>query len=86
MDERDEPVREAPRVERETTIINTGGGGRSGGSGVVVAILVLLVLAVIAYVVFSGVLNRGGSDIDIKVKAPDIELPDVSPAKPASSQ
>lgn len=81
MDERDEPLREPPpRVERETTIINTG-GDRGGGSGAMVAILVLLVIAVIAFVLFSGVLNRGSTDLDIKVETPDIEMPKVDPPK-----
>jgi len=82
MDERDDPVRDPPRVERETTVINTGGGG--GGSGGIIAILVLLVLAVIAFVLFSGVLDRS-SDINVKIKTPDIELPDVpAPTKPST--
>ncbi|HEY0115794.1 MAG TPA: hypothetical protein VGB54_08740 [Allosphingosinicella sp.] len=85
MDERDEPVREPPRVERETTIITTGGGDRGGGSGAIMAILFLLVLAVIAFVLFSGVLNRGDTDLDIKVKTPDVELPKIDPpTKPSS--
>lgn len=81
MDERNEP----PRIERETTIINTG-GGRGGGSSAVVAIVVLLVLAVLAFVVFGGLFNRGDTDLDINIKTPDIELPKVEPpAKPSSS-
>jgi hypothetical protein len=85
MDERDEPVREPPRVERETTIITTGGGDRGGGSGALVAILVLLVLGAIAYVLFSGMLNRGDTNVDIDVKTPKIDVPKIDPpTKPSS--
>ena len=81
MDERDERDREPPRVERETTIINTGGGDRRRGSGALVGILVLLVLAVLAYVLFSGMLNRGDTDVNLKVETPDIDVPKVDPPK-----
>lgn len=87
MDEHREESAESgvePRVERETTIINTGGGGQGSG-GLIAAVLLILVLAVIAFLVFGRGLG-GGSDtkIDIDVKAPDIDMPDVDlPTVPA---
>jgi len=76
MDERREVVREEPVVERErTTIINTGGSDRGGG-GSILAIVLLIALGVVAYLVFGQSLMGGGdTDVNIDVKAPDIDLP-----------
>ena len=79
MDERREVERDEPVVERErTTIINTG-GERGGGGGTLVAVLLLAVLAVVAFLVFGRGLMSGDTDVNIDVKAPDIDLPKVDP-------
>ena len=86
--DRIERERETPVVERETTIINAGGRDR-GGSGAAMAILLVAVLALVAFLVFGGGLRSAGDemDVDIDVKAPDIELPKVDvPSAPAPSQ
>jgi hypothetical protein len=65
-------------VERETTVIHTGGGG--GGSGAtIVLLLVLAIIAVAAFLWFGGYLQRAADDIDVNVnvEAPKVELPDV---------
>lgn len=77
MDERRDVVREEPVVERErTTVINTGG---RGGGGTVAALLALVALAVVAFLVFGqGLLGGDGdTDVNIDVKAPDVDLPTV---------
>jgi len=74
-------VEREPTVERHTTVVTTGGGG--GGGTAIVAVLLVIVALVVLYFVFMS----GGSDtpdptdIDIKVDAPNVELPDVTPAK-----
>lgn len=77
MDEDDRPV------ERETTVINTGGGG-GGSGGTIAAVLVVLVLAVLAFAWFGGYLQRAAdeTDISVNVEAPDIKLPDVTVETP----
>jgi hypothetical protein len=84
MDRR--PDSSEPRVERETTIINAGGG--RGGGGVLAAVLLVAVLLVALFIIFGDRLTgSGATDIDIDVKAPDIELPKVDPpAQPAPSK
>jgi hypothetical protein len=78
MDERDEPVR------HDTTVINTG--ERRGGGGALIAIVLLLIVAVGAFLYFGGYLSRGGdkTDIDIKVDAPKVNLPDINIERPKS--
>ena len=82
-DERVETVREPERVERETTMIRTGGGGGGGSSGLV-ALVVLVVVVILALLLFAGPLKRvfTGGDVNVDIKAPDIELP-TAPAKPS---
>lgn len=79
MDEDDRPV------ERETTVIHTGGGG---GGGAIAAILVILVIAVIAFLFFGGYLQRAAdkTDINVNVTAPKIELPDIRIETPPAAQ
>jgi hypothetical protein len=82
-----------PRVERETTVINTG--DRGGGGGVVVAVLVILIVAVLLFLYFGGYLNRAADEvgINVNVEAPKVEAPDIDinvpppsePAQPANS-
>ena len=79
MDERErvevEPER---RVERETTVINTG--ERSGGSGgLIAAIVLLLVVAVLAFLFFSGSFNQAADEVgvNVNVDAPDVTIPEV---------
>ncbi len=85
MDERERPI----EVERETTVINTG-GERSGG-GTVVALVVLVVVAVALFLFFGGYLQRAADEVDINVNvdAPKVELPDVkieAPSAPAPAE
>ena len=78
MDERDrveiEPER---RVERETTVINTG--ERSAGGGLIAAIVLLLVVAVLAFLFFSGSFNQAADEVgvNVNVDAPDVTIPEV---------
>ena len=74
----DDPVR------HETTIIQTG--ERRGGGGAIVALVVLFVLGLLAFLYFGGHLSRAAdkADINVNVAAPNIELPDVQIAPPAS--
>jgi len=81
MDEDNRPV------ERETTVIHTG--GRDGGSGgAIAAILVILVIAVLAFLYFGGYLQRAAdqTDINVNVAAPKIELPDIKIETPPAAQ
>jgi hypothetical protein len=80
MDEDDRPV------ERETTVIHTGGGG--GGGGAIAAILVVLVIAVLAFLFFSGYLQQAAdkTDINVNVAAPRIDLPDIKIETPPAAQ
>lgn len=84
MDERRDSEPE-PRVTRETTVINTGGRG-GGGTGLLAAVLLIAVLAVIAFFVFGRGLGGDDLNVDIDVKAPDIDLPSAPPAAPAPSK
>jgi predicted metalloprotease len=78
MDEREriETEREPRTVERHTTVVTTDGGGRGGGT--LLAVVLLIALLVVLFLVFGDRL-MGGSDtnLDINVKAPDIEMPKV---------
>ena len=79
MDERDErPVEAEPRVERETTVIQTGNGG--GGGGVIALVVVLLAAAVLAFLFFGGWFERAADDVgvNVNVEAPDIKMPDIN--------
>ena len=74
MDERDidrtgEPVRP------ETTIINAG-GERGGGGATILALVVALLVGVAAFLYFGGYLGgtKANPDININVKAPDIDI------------
>lgn len=77
----DEPERP---VTHETTVINTG--ERRGGAGTLVAIVLVLVLATLAFLYFGGYLQRAAdkTNIDIKVDAPKIEMPDINIERPKS--
>ena len=83
MDERD-PERvvivdePAPRVERETTVIQTGDGG-GGGGGVILAVVLLVIIAIGAFLYFGGGLERTADkvDLDVNVAAPKVDLPDI---------
>jgi hypothetical protein len=77
----DEPERP---VTHETTVINTG--ERRGGGGAVIAIVLVLVLATLAFLYFGGYLQRAANktNIDIKVDAPKINLPDINIERPKS--
>ena len=78
MDDRPETVREPARVERETTVINTG---RSGGGNALLALVLLLAVAVTAFLVFGGAFRGGGkNDIDVNVKVPEVAKDIVKPA------
>ena len=80
MDERDrvEVEREPPRVERETTVINTG--ERRGGGGALAAVVLLLAVVVILFLFFGGFLQDAAdeTDINVNVDAPQIEVPDIN--------
>ncbi|HTU11812.1 MAG TPA: hypothetical protein VMG08_13045 [Allosphingosinicella sp.] len=67
MDERDEPVR------HETTIINTGERG-GGGGATMLALVIALLVGIGAFLYFGGYLGGGDRDININIKAPDINL------------
>jgi hypothetical protein len=71
-------------IERETVVVDTGRSG-GGGGGAIAAILVILVIAVLAFLFFSGYLQKAadGTDININVATPKIELPDVRIDNPA---
>lgn len=70
MDERDEPTR------HETTIINAGSDGDGGGGMTILAIIVALLVGVAAFLYFGGYLGgtKANPDININVKAPDIDI------------
>jgi hypothetical protein len=71
MDERDEPVR------HETTIINAGSDGdRGGGGAAILGLVVALLVGIAAFLYFGGYLGgtKANPDININVKAPDIDI------------
>jgi len=77
-------------VERETVIVDTGGRDGGGGGGMIAAILVILVIGVLAFLFFSGYLQKAADEtnINVNVGTPKIELPDIridnpAPAAPA---
>ena len=69
MDERDEPVR------HETTVINAG-GDRGGGGAAILGLVVALLVGIAAFLYFGGYLGGGRTDrdININIKAPDINI------------
>ena len=69
MDERDEPVR------HDTTIINAG-SDRGGGGATILALVVALLVGIAAFLYFGGYLGgtKANPDININVKAPDIDI------------
>ena len=73
----------APRVERETTVISTGGGG-----GAIAAIVVVLLLGLLAFLYLGGYLGRAadGTDINVNVDVPKVEVPDIDVNLPPPSQ
>jgi hypothetical protein len=76
----DEPERP---VTHETTVINTG---ERRGSGTVIAIVLVLIVATLGFLYFGGYLQRAAdkTDIDIKVDAPKIDMPDINIERPKS--
>ena len=65
--DRDEPVR------HETTIINAG--GERGGGATMLALVVALLVGIAAFLYFGGYLGgRGDTDINVNIKAPDINI------------
>ena len=80
MDERVETTPEPERVERNTTIVTTG-GDRSGGSGLI-AIVFLVAIVVLALLLFGGPLKRvfTGGDVNVDIKAPDLTATSSTPA------
>jgi hypothetical protein len=82
MDEREERIVEVERepvVERHTTVVDTGDGGRGGG-GTILAVLVLIVGLVVLFLLFGrGLL--GGRDVDVNVSVPDVSVPGTAPSK-----
>jgi predicted lipid-binding transport protein (Tim44 family) len=85
MDERVETTPEPERVERNTTIVTTG-GDRGGGSGLI-AIVFLVAIVVLALLRFGGPLKRvyTGGDVNVDIKAPDLTAPSSTPAEPAAA-
>jgi len=77
----DEPERP---VTHETTVINTG--ERRGGGSALIAIVLLIVVGVLAFLYFGGYLQRAAdkTNIDIKVDAPKVDLPDINIERPKS--
>lgn len=71
----DENERE-PRIERETTIIQTG--ERSSG-GLIAIVILILALAVLLFLFFGGYFERAADEvgINVNVEAPEIRVPDV---------
>jgi hypothetical protein len=68
----------------ETTVIQTG--ERRGGGGTIVALVVLVILGLLAFLFFGGYMQRAAdkADINVNVSAPNVELPDIQVAPPAS--
>ena len=83
MDERERRTVETdaePRmVERHTTVVTTG--ERRGGGGTLLAVVLLIALLVVLFLLFGDRLTGGGAakdlDVNVDVKAPDIDLPAV---------
>ena len=68
-----------PRVERETTIIDTGDRG-GGGGGALIAVVLLLAVVVLLFLYFGGYLGGAGDEtsLNVNVETPAINLPDVN--------
>jgi uncharacterized membrane protein len=85
--ERDERIaQDEPVVEQHrTTVINTG-GERGGGGGTALAVVLLIALLFVLFLLFGrGLLSSGGTDINVNVDVPEVELPKVDPpAKPSN--
>lgn len=71
-------------VTHETTVINTG--ERRGSGGTVIAIVLVLIVATLAFLYFGGYLQRAAdkTNIDVKVEAPRIDMPDINVERPKS--
>jgi hypothetical protein len=85
--EREERIVESePVVERHTTVVSTGGD--RGGGGTLLAVLLLVVAVVVLFLIFGrGMLSSAGDELNVNVdvKAPDVNLPKVDPpAKPSN--
>lgn len=80
--EREERVVESePVVERHTTVVSTGGD--RGGGGTLLAVVLLIAALIVLFLVFGRGLIGGSADdlnVNVDVKAPDVELPKVDPA------
>ncbi len=83
--ERERIVEEPRRVERETTVINTGDS--RGGGGTIAAVVVLLALIVLGFLYFNGTFGGGDeTNLNVNIDAPDVDVPDVDlPAVPGNS-
>ena len=88
MEERERivEVEREPVVERQTTVVSTGGDRGSGGT--LLAVVLLIVALVVLFLLFGrGLLSSAGDDLNVNVdvKTPDLELPKVDPpAKPSN--
>ena len=82
MEERERivEVEREPVVERHTTVVSTGGD--RGGGGTLLAVVLLIAALVVLFLLFGrGLLDSAGegTEIDVKVDAPDVDLPKVAP-------
>lgn len=85
MEERERivEVEREPVVERHTTVVTSGDGG--GGGGTLLAVVLLVAALVVLFLLFGrGLLSSEGTDINVNVDVPEVDLPKVEPpAKPA---
>jgi hypothetical protein len=79
MDEPEKIVEREPVVERHTTVVTSGGGG-GGGTALAAALLLIVGLVLLWFLFLRGGEEAGTNiDIGVDVKAPDVDLPDISP-------
>lgn len=83
MEERERivEVEREPVVERHTTVVSTGDRGGGGGTAIVAILLVIVALVVLYFVFMRGGGTPDPTDINVKVDAPKVELPSVTPSK-----